>query len=78
MVTAMFRFLEIELEVGLTFAKAAENAPSTEDLLHNRKLARRALRFRIACHESCEFDGARDKENYNSASETAVGSVLVG
>lgn len=38
----MFRFLEIELEVGITFAKAAENAASTEDLLHNRKLARRA------------------------------------
>lgn len=39
---AMSRFLVVELEVGLTFAKAAINAHWTQELLHNRKLARKA------------------------------------
>ena len=39
---AMSKFLEIEVEVGQTFAKAAANAQWTHELLHNRRLARRA------------------------------------
>ena len=39
---AMSKFLEIELKVGQTFAKAAINAQWTRELLHNRRLARRA------------------------------------
>ena len=39
---AMSRFLEIELEIGQTFADAAIHARWTQELLHNRRLARRA------------------------------------
>jgi hypothetical protein len=39
---AMSRYLFIQLEVGLTFAQAATQASWTEDVLHNRRLARRS------------------------------------
>jgi hypothetical protein len=39
---AMSRFLEIELKIGQTFADAAINSRWTQELLHNRRLARRA------------------------------------
>lgn len=39
---AMSRFLQIELQVGQTFAKAAINARWTRESLHNRRLARKA------------------------------------
>jgi hypothetical protein len=42
MVSTMTRFLEIELEVGLTFARAATQSTVTVDVVHNRKLARKA------------------------------------
>jgi len=40
--TALGRLAVIETEVGMTFALAAIHAESTQDCLHNRKLARRA------------------------------------
>jgi hypothetical protein len=39
---AMSRFLTVELEVGLGFAQAAAEARWTEELLRNRRIARRA------------------------------------
>jgi hypothetical protein len=38
----MSRFLDIELDVGRTFAWAAMNSRWTGDVLHNRRLARKA------------------------------------
>jgi len=40
--SAMARFLVIEVEVGIGFARAAHHALWTRDLLHNRELARKA------------------------------------
>jgi len=39
---AMSRFLAVEVEVGHAFAKAATDARWTREVLHNRRLARRA------------------------------------
>lgn len=39
---AMARFLMVEAEVGANFAKAANEAHSTREALHYRRLARRA------------------------------------
>lgn len=38
---ALLRFLLLELDLGMTFAKAAEDATETRERLHSRMLARR-------------------------------------
>lgn len=40
--TAVCRLMFLEAAVGMTFAEAAINAYSTDECLHNRKMARRA------------------------------------
>jgi hypothetical protein len=39
---AMLSFLSVELEVGLMFARAARGTEDVGELLHNRRLARKA------------------------------------
>ena len=62
MYTAMFRFLKIELGVGLTFARAAQHALWTSDLLHNRRLARKAYDAVVRRIEKVRFSKDEAKE----------------
>jgi hypothetical protein len=55
---AMSRFLEIELEIGRTFAEAAIQAPWTAEALHNRRLARRAYDTTIRLMHRAKFEKA--------------------
>jgi hypothetical protein len=40
--SAIQHFLILEVDIGMTFAEAATHASSTQERLHNRRLARKA------------------------------------
>ena len=76
--TAIQQFLIVELDLGMTFARAAAAADNTEERLHSRRLARKVYDLGLRWVSRARFNGEDTKTYYERLRQLRIAINKLG